>query len=112
MGPADGVPQSDMPGVKTAVVDHTGQVPTSTTTFTGVDASAISTYVTVGTPTGRWIPGVNDCNTWAQTVIQNSTPHDIMINGYGRDITLPGPPIKWIRNVVVFQDGSIHALGK
>jgi hypothetical protein len=55
MGTANGVPQSDAPGVQTQVVDHTGQVPTSTQTFTGVDKTALATYTKVGTPTGPWI---------------------------------------------------------
>jgi hypothetical protein len=37
------VPQSDYPGVQTQVVDHTGEVPTSTQTFTGVDKAALAT---------------------------------------------------------------------
>lgn len=52
MGTAQGVPQSDAPGVQTQVVDHTGQVATSTQTFTGVDKAALATYTQVGTPTG------------------------------------------------------------
>ena len=78
MGTAAGVPQSDMPGVRTQVVDHAGQVPTSTTTYANVDRKALNTYLATGTPTGRWMPGVNDCNTWAESTIMKSTPHDIV----------------------------------
>jgi RHS repeat-associated protein len=105
MGTAKGVPQSDAPGVQTQVVDHTGQVPTSTQTFTGVDKAALATYTKVGTPTGRWVPGVNDCNTWAHNAISQSTPHNIY--GY---LAVPGAgiPILLHQNAVVYADGSIH----
>ena len=108
MGTAHGVPQSDYPGVETQVVDHTGQVPTSTETFTSVDKAALDTYTKVGTPTGRWVPGVNDCNTWAKNVIGQSTPHNIY--GY---LAVPGAgiPILLNQNVVVYADGSIHPPG-
>jgi RHS repeat-associated protein len=101
MGTAKGVPQSDAPGVQTQVVDHTGQVPTSTQTFTGVDKAALATYTQVGTPTGRWVPGVNDCNTWAHNAINQSTPHDIYSG-------LPGISAVLYHNAVVYADGSIH----
>jgi RHS repeat-associated protein len=107
MGTAQGVPQSDFPGVQTQVVNHTGQVPTSTQTFTGVDRAALATYTKVGTPTGRWLPGVNDCNTWAQNAIEQSTPHNIYS---GFDPT-GAPPHIIYRNVVVYADGSIHSPG-
>jgi RHS repeat-associated protein len=104
MGTAKGVPQSDAPGVKTQVVDHTGQVPTKTVTYTNVDKTAINTYLKVGTPTGRWVPGVNDCNTWVANAIHQSTPHDITM-------VVPmsnAPPIVLYHNAVVYADGSIH----
>lgn len=104
MGTARGVPQSDAPGVQTQVVDHTGQVPTSTQTFTGVDKAALATYTKVGTPTGRWIPGVNDCNTWAHNAINQSTPHDISVVMYG-------VPIVIAHDVVVYSNGSIRSPG-
>jgi RHS repeat-associated protein len=103
MGTAKGVPQSDAPGVQTQVVDHTGQVPTSTQTFTGVDKAALSTYTQVGTPTGRWVPGVNDCNTWARSVISESTPHTVL------GVAGISPAV--YHNVVVYADGSIHSPG-
>ena len=104
MGTAKGVPQSDAPGVKTQVVDHTGQVPTKTVTYTNVDKTAINTYLKVGTPTGRWVPGVNDCNTWVASAVHQSTPHDITM-------VVPmsnAPPIVLYHNTVVYADGSIH----
>ena len=111
MGTAQGVPQSDAPGVQTQVVDHTGQVATSTQTFTGVDSAALSTYTKVGTPTGRWIPGVNDCNTWAYNVIHQSTPHDIYDRApvVTKNGVIPGH-VEY-HNVVVYADGSIHSPG-
>jgi hypothetical protein len=48
MGMAQGVPQSDAPGVQTQVVDHTGQVPTSAQTSTGVDKAALAAYTLAG----------------------------------------------------------------
>ena len=107
MGTAQGVPQSDAPGVQTQVVDHRGQVPTSTQTFTGVDKAALATYTKVGTPTGRWIPGVNDCNTWVTNVVGQSTPHNVLS---GFDPT-GAPPHIIYRNVVVYADGSVHSPG-
>ncbi len=108
MGTATGVPQqSAKPGVETQVVDHTGQVPTSTNTFSGVDKAALATYTRVGTPTGRWIPGVNDCNTWAHSAINNSTPHDITMT----DPMAVGASTVLYHNVVVYADGSIHSPG-
>jgi len=111
MGTAQGVPQSDAPGVQTQVVNHAGEVATSTQTFTGVDTAALGTYTKVGTPTGRWIPGVNDCNTWAYNAIHQSTPHDIYKNA--PVITKNGVqfgPVAY-HNVVVYADGSIHSPG-
>src|SRR5579875_1939307 len=87
MGTAKGVPQSDYPGVQTQVVNHAGQVPTSAVTFNNVDAAALNTYIKVGTPTGPWIPGINDCNTWARQAISNSTPHNLTYSIYGVPIT-------------------------
>ena len=109
MGTAKGVPQSDIPGVETEVVDHTGQVPTSTQTFTGVDKAALRTYTKVGTPTGRWVPGVNDCNTWAQNVIKQSTPHTVVLLIQTPASPAPIPIV--LHNVVVYANGSIHSPG-
>jgi len=105
MGTAKGVPKSDAPGVETQVVDHTGQVPTSTQTYTGVDKAALATYTKVGTPTGRWVPGANDCNTWAHGVISQSTPHDVT------EFMGPRSAPVVMHNVVVYVDGSIHSPG-
>jgi RHS repeat-associated protein len=101
MGTAQGVPQSDYPGVQTQVVDHTGQIPDSSVTYGNVNPAALNTYLTLGAPTGPWIPGVNDCNTWVNGVVNNSTPHNITLGMYGVPITIG-------TNVVVYSDGSIH----
>jgi RHS repeat-associated protein len=113
MGTAQGVPQSDAPGVETQVVDHTGQVPTSTATYTNVDETAINAYLKAGTPTGRWIPGVNDCNTWAANAIAQSTPHDIRSGPTTvvRGVVVIEAPVIY-HNVVVYADGSIHQPGE
>jgi RHS repeat-associated protein len=103
MGTAAGVPQSDAPGVATQVVDHTGQVPTSTQTFTGVDPTAINSYLQPGQATGPWLPGANDCNTWAANAITQSTPHDI-VSGLGDPVF----QVNVIHNAVVYSDGSVH----
>ena len=110
MGTAQGVPQSDAPGVQTQVVNHAGEVATSTQTFTGVDKAALGTYTKVGTPTGRWIPGVNDCNTWAYNAIHQSTPHDIIEGGVVSRTGVSPRQIVY-HNVVVYADGSIHSPG-
>jgi hypothetical protein len=102
---ANGTPSADGRYTQTEVVDHTGEVPTSTQTFAGVDKAALATYTKVGTPTGPWIPGSNDCNTWAHSVISQSTPHDMTM-------MLAGPmPVVVQHNVVVYADGSIHSPG-
>ena len=104
MGTARGVPQSDYPGVQTQVVNHAGQVPDSSAAFSNIDAAALNTYIRVGTPTGPWIPGANDCNTWANSAINNSTPHNITVGIYG-------VPVPVGTNVVVYSDGTVHTPG-
>jgi len=111
MGTEEGVPQSDRPGVKTEVVDHSGQVPDSTETFTGVDKAALDTYTQIGTPTGRWIPGYNDCNTWTTTVIENSTPHNVIVPIVSSTGGIPIVIPIVVPNVVEYHDGSIHSPG-
>ncbi len=57
---------------------------------------ALATYLKPGTPTGRWVPLVNDCNTYVKNTIQQSTPHSIARNG---------------PKVVVYADGKVHQPG-
>ncbi|MGA2436476.1 MAG: RHS repeat-associated core domain-containing protein, partial [Bryobacteraceae bacterium] len=98
---AKGESSPDKPGDPTQVVNHQGEAPTSTTTFTNVDKGAINSYLQVGQPTGPWIPEVNDCNTWADNAIASSTPHDTMKVGNSVQ-----------HNIVVYADGSIHQPGE
>ena len=100
-GYGEGCASVRLPGVQTQVVNHAGQVPTSAVTFNNVDAAALNTYIKVGTPAGPWIPGVNDCNTWANQAISNSTPQ----------YSIYGVPITYATGVVVYADGSIHQPG-
>ena len=99
MGNQRGVPgengqtSPDMPGASTQVVDHTGRVPANQQNIPGVDMDALASYMKPGTPTGPWIPGVNDCNTYVKNAIQKSTPHR---GGRGR-----GSP-----TVVEYADGT------
>src|SRR5713226_2936197 len=69
--------------------------------------AAINTYTQIGTATGRWVPGVNDCNTWVNTVVFQSTPHSVLVGGSG----LPGAAPTVVHNAVVSSDGSIHSTG-
>ena len=104
MGTARGVPQSDYPGVQTQVVNHAGEVPDSRVTYGNIDPAALSTYLKMGSSTGPWIPGINDCNTWVAGAVNNSTPHNLTIGIYG-------VPITYATGVVVYADGSIHPPG-
>ena len=117
MGTTQGVPQSDAPGVKTEVVDHTGQVPTDTKTFSNVDRGAINSSLVIGSPTGRWVPGVNDCNTWAANAISQSTPHDVTAQipigtAMAGATNIPIFSSLTIHNVVVYANGSMHQPGE
>jgi len=107
MGTANGVPQSDAPGVKTQVVDHKGQIPERSRTFSNVDKAALDSHMVVGRPTGRWMPGTNDCNTWAAGVVGLSTPHALL----GIDPTNMNAPIVLQENIVEYADGSVHTAG-
>ena len=82
MGTAQGVPQSNLPGVSTVAVDHTGQVPVLARTYFGLDADAVNRQLIIGTPLGRWVPPLNDCNTFCRIVLETSDP-------------TPAPPGPW-----------------
>jgi RHS repeat-associated protein len=94
----NGESSPDKPGAPTQLVDESGDKPTTTHTFTNVDKGAIDSYLTPGKATGPWIPTVNDCNTWAENAIGQSTPHD----AYDRNNDT------MVHNAVVYADGSIH----
>jgi RHS repeat-associated protein len=94
----NGESSPDKPGAPTQLVDESGDKPTTTHTFTNVDKGAIDSYLTPGKATGPWIPMMNDCNTWAENAIGQSTPHD----AYDRNSDT------MVHNAVVYSDGSIH----
>ena len=90
----------DKPGDPTQLVDEHGDAPTWTRTFTNVNRAAMDSYLTPGKQTGAWIPSVNDCNTWADNAIGQSTPHDV----YNMHTE------QWTHNAVVYADGSVHVV--
>jgi RHS repeat-associated protein len=121
MGPAknggqvpggNGQSTPDKPGDPTQVVDHSGEVATSTKTYTNVDRGAINSYLQVGRPTGPWIPQVNDCNSWAANAISESTPHDILSYASGGDPTIGWRVMSVQHDVVVYADGTVHKPGE
>jgi RHS repeat-associated protein len=97
----------DKPGDPTQVVDHHGEVPTSTKTYTNIDKPAINSYLKAGAPTGPWVPGLNDCNSWVSNAIINSTPQNMYSGG-----VVDGMPITVEHNMVIYADGSIHHAGE
>lgn len=108
LGTQQGVPQSDAPGAETFVVDHTGQVADSSTTYTNVDQGAALSYLQPGKRVGNWIPGVSDCNTWTCNVVRNSTPHDIVTYEYTPYL---GYRSSVQKNVIVYSDSSVRKPG-
>ena len=94
--------------METYVVDHTGQVAQSSTTYTNVDQAAAMSYLQPGQRVGNWIPGLSDCNTWVNNVVTNSTPHDIVRYEYTPYVGYRSTVMK---NVVVYSDGSIRRPG-
>lgn len=109
MGDGAGVPKSDPPFVHTYVVDHTGETPTRTITYRDVDQAALMSYLKRGSATGRWVLGLNDCNTWAEGAIRESRPHDLYSRAIvTRNGVVGGAPHLLYRHVVVYADGSIH----
>jgi len=122
MGPAknggqvpggNGQSTPDKPLDPTQVVDHHGEAPTSTTTYTNVDRGAINSYLQVGQSTGPWVLLANDCNTWVANAISQSIPHDIRVSvGVSGDPTMATAQVTVEQNVVVYADGSIHKPGE
>ena len=102
MGNAQGVPgengqnSPDLPYSSTMVVDHTGRLSQSQRNVSGVDMDALASYLQPGLKTGPWIPLVNDCNTYVNKAIINSTPH------------YQGRPAS-SNPVVVYADGTVRA---
>jgi RHS repeat-associated protein len=106
LGTEQGVPQSDLPGVETYVVDHSGQKADSSTTYTNIDQGAALSYLQIGSKAGRWLPIANDCNTWCAAVVNNSTPRDRQV--FDGVTTFMGFRTKKISNAVVYSDGSVR----
>jgi hypothetical protein len=123
MGNRNGVPgdhgqtSPDLPFTPTKVVDHTGRSndPTATAQrVSGVDPADVKAWLQPGRPTGPWIPGINDCNSFVRGVVSASTPHNIYGMGGAslndRDaLGRPNPLV--IRNVVQYPDGSFRTPG-
>jgi hypothetical protein len=120
MGNQQGVPgengqtSPDLPFSPTQVVDHTGRTPSTTQTYTGLDPTTVDLYLQQGQPTGPWIPKVNDCNTWTEKVIDNSTPkvrgvdYSDTIEGEFPHQDFSGLPAD--KKTVIYPDGSVHVV--
>jgi RHS repeat-associated protein len=107
---ANGQSVPDPPYVaQTYVVDHSGRMNgsgISTQVVMNVDPTAVLSYVNlanVNRNQGAWSLGTNDCNTWVQTVIQNSTPQWIELP----QIRAPSTPYVPVMQQVVYPgDGT------
>jgi hypothetical protein len=83
LGPANGtVPgqnaPADLPFTPTAVVDHTGESKAPNASCTAVpdeDEDCVNEQLRLGTPQGRFIPGINDCSTFASKVLNKCDLH-------------------------------------
>jgi RHS repeat-associated protein len=83
LGPATGtVPgqnaPADLPFVPTAVVDHTGQSKAPNASCTAIpdeDESCVNEQLRLGKPEGRFVPGINDCSTFASDVLNKCDLH-------------------------------------
>jgi hypothetical protein len=73
MGQADGtVPGHGEVGPSnraTRLVDHSSEPRTDCTGLAGVDEDCVDRELQVGTDTGEWTPGFNDCHTVVTTVV-------------------------------------------
>jgi hypothetical protein len=88
MGPAGG----GVPGVpganngsylgKTTLNDHSGRgdaIGSECTELPDVDEDCVNRELEIGTPTGRWAPGFNDCQVVAKDIIERCTPNKAAI---------------------------------
>jgi RHS repeat-associated protein len=83
LGPATGtVPgqnaPADLPFVPTAVVDHTGQSKAPNASCTAIpdeDESCVNEQLRLGKPEGGFVPGINDCSTFASDVLNKCDLH-------------------------------------
>jgi RHS repeat-associated protein len=101
---------------RTYLSDHTGRLAEAQKGISGVDRKAISTWLQPGQSTGRWVPILNDCNSWVRSVLHNSTPHSLRVPS-GAVLPVPGAfPLHFqsntIPNIVQYSDFSYHAAGQ
>ena len=64
----------DLPFTPTSVVDHSGRTPETSAPLSNVHVPTLLLYMKQGRSTGLWIPIINDCNTFINEAIRNSTP--------------------------------------
>jgi hypothetical protein len=73
MGQADGkVPghgESGPPGLRTSLVDHSKEPKHQCEVQGGVDEACVDRELEVGKNTGTWIPGINDCHTVVNDIL-------------------------------------------
>lgn len=80
LGNSEGIPGEglrrypDMPGSKSFVVNHEGLKPELTWKVIGVDIECVNTYLCSGTAVRRWIPLIDDCNTFCKWIFERATP--------------------------------------
>jgi RHS repeat-associated protein len=77
---------ADLPGIKVAVVDHTGESKAPNASCSEIpneDEDCVDKELRLGTPEGRFVPGVNDCGTFASRVLNKCDllPHPPPIRG-------------------------------
>lgn len=86
MGPACGeVPGHggcDCPGTQTEVVDHSDEQGPEVTCIVlqNVDEDCVNEMIEPGRPTGRWIPGANDCWSFVRLVISQCRTDEPLFN--------------------------------
>jgi RHS repeat-associated protein len=69
---------ADLPFVPTTVNDHTGESKApnaSCTALPNEDEDCVNEQLRLGTPHGRFFPGVNDCSTFASNVLNKCDLH-------------------------------------
>jgi RHS repeat-associated protein len=76
----------DLPFIPVAVVDHTGESKAPNASCTEIpneDEDCVDRELRLGEPQGRFVPGVNDCGSFANRVLNrcDSLPHPPPIRG-------------------------------
>jgi len=80
MGNAQGAPgqngqtSPDYPYSATSVQNHSAQPMVNMQIVPRANAATLRGQLEFGTPTGPWVPGINDCNTFVNEKIQQSSP--------------------------------------